>query len=285
METKEILRKLVSFNTIRDNQNKEIIKFYNEGDKMKIGINDIKFKIFNPGGNITALVINNNYSDKDKKLINNYILDKYKYVEQVGFLKDNTLEMAGGEFCINASRCAIYYLSTINKKLELNILDKKIKGTVKDNYVSINYTINRNINSIINNSLVNLEGISLIFLDKDENNKYLNMINDKDITNIMKDKLKTYNIDSKAIGIVLTDSNKIYPFIWVKDIDTIYFETACGSASIAYSLLRYKETNITNYKIIQPSGYDVEVNINNDKNIIKNIIFKGFVEEKNTNKR
>ena len=245
--------------------------------KIKINNKEVYFNIYNPGGNITALVINDNYNSIIKKKINDYILKEYKYVEQVGFISNNKLEMAGGEFCINALRCAIYYLSTINKNLEINILDKKIEGSINSKYVSINFEINKNINEIIKNNIVNLDGISLIFLDDKDNKKLIKDINKA--YEVISKKIKNINIDSKAIGIVLIDKNSIYPFIWVKEIDTLYFETACGSASIAYALLKYKNTNKTRFVVKQPSGYDVEIKINLENEIIKNIIFKGYVEE------
>lgn len=70
----------------------------------------IEYKIFNPGGNITALINGCDYDTNQKKLINRMIMEKYSQVEQVGFLsnKTNCLEMSGGEFCANATRCAVY---------------------------------------------------------------------------------------------------------------------------------------------------------------------------------
>lgn len=139
--------------------------------KIKIKDNDVIFNIYNPGGNITALVIDNDYDKDKKRKINDYLLKKYTYVEQVGFMKNNNLEMAGGEFCVNASRCAIYYLKSIGSKLELNILNKKIIGEVfNDNYVSIKYYVDKKIDDMITkNYIVSFSGISLIFLDKEKN--------------------------------------------------------------------------------------------------------------------
>ncbi len=96
---------------------------------------------------------------------------------------------------------------------------------------------------------------------------------------IVKDKIKKVNIADKAVGIVLVEDNKIYPFIWVKDINTLYFETACGSASIAYALLQFNKTKKNNYVVKQPSGYEFEIEIKNDKDKIEYILFKGIVEE------
>ncbi len=45
--------------------------------KIQIDDDDIIFNIYNPGGNITALVIDNNYDKKEKKKINDYLLETY----------------------------------------------------------------------------------------------------------------------------------------------------------------------------------------------------------------
>ena len=75
-------------------------------------IEDIKFKykILNPGGNKTALVEGLDFSKEERVKVNNIILEDNKDVEQVGFIdrSKRKLEMAGGEFCMNATRCAIY---------------------------------------------------------------------------------------------------------------------------------------------------------------------------------
>ena len=65
-----------------------------------------------PGGNDTALVLKKGYTPKEKIAINNAILENDKTIEQVGFVDSNyepELQMAGGEFCGNATRSAAYY--------------------------------------------------------------------------------------------------------------------------------------------------------------------------------
>lgn len=87
----------------------------------------MKYIIYDPGGNKTALVIGTYY--KQKKEINDRILKLHKDVEQVGFIstKNNQLIMAGGEFCGNATRCSVsYYL-----KGQPGLIDIKVSGTSK----------------------------------------------------------------------------------------------------------------------------------------------------------
>lgn len=67
----------------------------------------------------------------NKKKINNTILKKYDDIEQVGFINKNKpkLIMAGGEFCVNATRSAInYYLN--NRPGRVNIKIPNLHTTI-----------------------------------------------------------------------------------------------------------------------------------------------------------
>ena len=78
----------------------------------------LKYSIFNPTGNITALV--ESFIEPDKILLAaDEIMRLHPEVEQVGFVRfpesfdpacDIILHMAGGEFCGNASMCAAAFL-------------------------------------------------------------------------------------------------------------------------------------------------------------------------------
>ena len=50
---------------------------------------EVSYKIFNPAGNITALVIGDEYNLEQRRLINNLIMKKETEVEQVGFISQN----------------------------------------------------------------------------------------------------------------------------------------------------------------------------------------------------
>lgn len=72
----------------------------------------IKYQIYSPGGNDTALVQGVGYSRELKKRINDEIMKVDTNIEQVGFVENEgtpKLVMAGGEFCGNATRSAAYY--------------------------------------------------------------------------------------------------------------------------------------------------------------------------------
>ena len=65
----------------------------------------LDFIKINPAGNITILIDNFNIYDKDiAKISEELMREDNLHAEQVGFIKDNHLQMMGGEFCGNASR-------------------------------------------------------------------------------------------------------------------------------------------------------------------------------------
>lgn len=102
-------------------------------------LNNLDLTILNPGGNITALVEGIPTGQSLRKTINDEIMKVFPEVEQIGFLDRSIprLEMAGGEFCGNAARCAAYLLLGGKLgKISLNVSgggEKKLKARIDDN--------------------------------------------------------------------------------------------------------------------------------------------------------
>lgn len=261
-----------------------------------ISIPKIEYKILNPGGNKTALVKSTKFKDKQKCLINRLIMEKYLEVEQVGFLSNETnrLEMAGGEFCMNATRCAIYEYSKENEdSIEISVsgTNNSLKGRVlNDNKVEIKIDISKNIDELIEVQndfiLVKIDGILIVIFDEEKSKEYIRKL--KDNEELAKKELKEFmnkNIQTteKAIGIMLLenvlDKIKINPVVWVKDIDTVFYETACGSGSLATAIYNYYNCKEEMLEIIQPSGYTVNIELDTKKQLIENAIITGILEE------
>ena len=75
---------------------------------------------------------------------------------------------------------------------------------------------------------------------------------------------------------------KIYPIVWVKQIDTLFFENACGSGTIATSMVETWLTQKSSKdQIMQPSGEFLETEITIKDNKIKRAILKGEIETDN----
>lgn len=255
----------------------------------------VNYKILNPGGNKTAIVIGNNYSKEEKRKINDKILSENLEVEQVGFIdkKENKLEMAGGEFCVNATRCAIWqYLKGQEGEIELKVsgCKNKIKGGItQEKNVYVDMQIDKKISNIINTegifNFIKLDGILLAIVDEKNSKKSINQLreDENEAKNELKEMMKTFNTEKKAIGIVLLDKEKkktkINPIIWVKTIDTLYYESACGSGSLATVIYKNYMEGIKNMEIMQPSGYIINVNLNMKKDYIEKAIILGKVIE------
>lgn len=258
----------------------------------------IKYKIYNPGGNVTALISGNEYTQKEKYLINKMIMKKHPKVEQVGFLskKTNRLEMAGGEFCLNATRCAVYEYTRINKdkiKISVSGTNKELTGKIiSDNIVEIKQDINKNLNQIIDVTeditYVKIEGILIAIFDEEKSKVYIKKL--KENEEIAKNEIKQLMINKiqtkeKAIGIMflekISNQIKINPVVWVKEIDTVFYETACGSGSLGTAIYNYFKNKEDSTKIIQPSGYSINIKLSVKENIIQNALISGIVREEN----
>lgn len=247
---------------------------------------NVKYKIYNPAGNITALVIGDKYSIEQRKLINDKIMKIESKVEQVGFVSEENsrLTMAGGEFCGNATRCATLYYIKKQKNIELEINDRVIKSGIDEcenvwceipieEYKM--YKLNKDIYKVL------LKGITILVIK--------NIENYKDLKEKAKEIIKYYNIDDAAVGVMFVNKTeeyiKIYPIVWVKEIDTLFLENACGSGTIAVTMLESCLTGKNNkYRVMQPSGEFLETEITIKNSLITRAILKGKIETDNLTK-
>lgn len=262
-----------------------------------LSIEEIKYKVLNPGGNKTALVSGSEYTDNQKRLINKIIMEKNSEVEQVGFLsrRVNRLEMAGGEFCLNATRCAVWeYLGGKEGEIELTVsgTNKRILGKVlNDKKVEIQLDIGKNLTDLYEMkndfTCIKIDGILIVILDEEKSKPYIQKLreNEEEAKSLLKHIMMTeLDSDEKAIGIMLleniSDRIKINPIVWVKEIDTVFYETACGSGSLGTTIYNYLKNKDNKIEIIQPSGYSINIKLEENGEYIEKAIITGVVEEK-----
>ena len=248
---------------------------------------EVSYMIFNPAGNITALVIGDEYNWQQRRLINNRIMEKETIVEQVGFIsqKNRKLTMAGGEFCGNATRCATLYYIGEQQSIELEINNNKIKAGINEKSevwceVPIEgyniEKINENIYKVI------LKGITILVVK--------NIANYIGLKQSAIDLILKYNLDDDAIGVMFVDNVeniiKIYPIVWVNEIDTLFLENACGSGTIAVTMLEsWLKKSSNKYNVMQPSGDILKTDIDIEDNIVKRAILKGKIKTDNKIRR
>ena len=248
----------------------------------------VKCIILNPTGNITGLVVNDIQRNKYKE-ISNKVFEFDKKVEQVGFLKKENniyrIEMAGLEFCGNASRafaCFLYhdqYVKTNNFKISVSgieqLLDVVVERINKHKYYSsVKIDYNKYYKDIIEERYVNSIKVNVVYLDGithiliNENDYKFNNRNYKEIT---KNIIKQLSLNNSAVGVIWYNENKIKPVVWVRDIDSCFYENACGSGSLAYGMFYLlKNKKVDKIDIKQRNNKIITIKANIINNIIKN---------------
>lgn len=255
-----------------------------------------KYKIYVPSGNPTALVLKMERDIEKRRKINDELMNKYDFVEQVGFINEDNnkpeLLMAGGEFCGNATRSAVnYYLNGREGNIKIKVSGVKNKlnaGIDKDNNVWVDMPIikgdyNKSIKVIDSKkAIIKLYGITqLIYEVKDINKKY----NKEELKEYAYNILKNNNLlDESAAGVMFIENkgDKILlsPIVFVKEINTLFYETACGSGSVAVGIYKsFKDKRNINIDIIQPSGDIINVKTIVDDKKIYNARISGKVKE------
>lgn len=225
-----------------------------------------QYSIYRPGGNDTALVGRLVLDPVLKKKVNDEIMTQSPTVEQVGFIdkKKLQLEMAGGEFCGNATRCAAYqFLNGRPGEILIKVsgVNQRLKAGIDRNGNSWAqmpiYSDSKKITKKGNYWIVELEGITQVVCEKKEK-----FISKEQAKKKGLEILKKLNLVQSvpASGVMfLTKANgrfSIEPIVWVRDIKTLFYETACASGTMAVGLVRSVQINenIDNLGVIQPSG-------------------------------
>lgn len=258
-----------------------------------------------PGGNDTTLILGIVRDPLERKRINDEIMSLYgpgstNPIEQVGFVNfapDNyELMMAGGEFCGNATRYAAY-LALKGKPGQIQIkvsgVEKPlIAGVTKDFESYAQMPIYSNLERVQTditspeNSTVYMEGITQYV---DWNYSQIDGKTPDQIKQIGMDIIRKKGLDSgPAAGVMFAKRTKkgieIVPVVYVKDINTAFLETACGSGTTAVGMVLAKKTgkSVIAEPIIQPSGQPIKVSVNYDGREFKYAQIQGPVEILNT---
>ncbi len=225
--------------------------------------------VADPEGNITIFVLTktprSDYSRVAGKLL---AIQEYKG-EQVCFvLDDDRAEMCGFEFCGNASRsfgllkakkqgiqektCVTVHMSGATDPLDVYV-------EPETNYTRINMPIPALIEPL---NLLEDAGVeSAVRLDFDGITHIVlfDITADQGIFEKIKTAIQK-KYDPPAIGVMFYDTrtDEMTPVVYVRDVDTTYFEGSCGSgttaAAIALTARQEKPDGTYSYKIAQPAG-------------------------------
>ncbi len=253
----------------------------------KIGKNEYEFTILRPGGN-DQMLIKGIIPNDQKRKINDEMIRRFPNVEQVSFYEFDQknklarLELAGGEFCGNATR-SLAYLLLNGKKGQIRIrvsgtTKKLIAGIKKEGTAFAQMPINnpksiRKLNSNI--FRVDLEGITqLIYLQ----NQQIDLKKLKKLASeILQKENLIYSVPAAGVMFIKEKGDFIdmEPVVWVRDIETLLYETACASGTAAVGLWKASQENnpYTEVKIQQPTGKIIKAQVTK-----KNNSFEVFID-------
>ncbi len=217
------------------------------------------------GGNATAIQIleealdGKEYARKGKKLIDEF---QNFQVEQAGFLipKDKHFEMSGGEFCGNTAGAAAILLGNTFEKQEIDFTMSGFEGDITGCFNNIR-TNKYSVKCVFPNLSLDIEQIDDNMYLADMGGIIYVVIKGKTPTGcetFHRRLIRRLNLeDRKAVGAVWVqndgDAVKIDPVVWVKEIDSLFYETSCGSGSIAVAKVMNKAN------IIQPTGKVIKI--------------------------
>lgn len=182
-------------------------------------------------GQITAVVFGETKTS-DFASVSKKLMKSSEKIEQVVFFSENRIQTMGNELCINGSLAGAFLLQ--NKALQISGLDKPIEFTKSRKFISVKLPLNLILSQKEN--IILMQGI--VYL----------ISNDQSIVNKMFLKKLAGEYNVPASGIIRFKSNKITPIVYVKNTNSLVWENACGSGSLAYSVYSGY------FKIIQPSG-------------------------------
>lgn len=199
--------------------------------------------------------------------------------EQAGFLvlDEDHFEMAGGEFCGNATRSAAILFSEAKGEKDVSFTVSGFKGTVSatvERRADDTYFVRcafpgmpTDVEDVMLEggqpaAIVDLGGIVHVVIegafpsDPDAYSAAHRAITEK------------FNLgEREAVGVIWFEKNQsvvlMHPVVWVKAVDTFYYETSCGSGTIAVG----RVTGVPS--IVQPTGKTISVDITEDAVVLQ----------------
>lgn len=193
--------------------------------------------------------------------------------EQAGFivLSQGHFEMAGGEFCGNASRAAAVLFSELRNARDVSFTVSGFKGVVHatvDKRADGKYSVYCRFPGMSVDvrpaksrgrtvDVVDLGGIVHVVI---EDKFPAQQDTHQEIHHRLTEELNLRERD--AVGVVWVerkgDSVEIHPVVWVRSVDTFFYESSCGSGAIAACAV----TGVSD--IVQPTGKIIRAEINDD---------------------
>ncbi|MBE6034732.1 hypothetical protein [Aminipila sp.] len=252
--------------------------------------------IANPSGNITIFVLTPIPKSQYSLIANKLLSINHFKAEQVCFIKEmnldtniqGSMEMSGLEFCGNASRAFALLIAKQHGLTGLNYIKVSVSGSPQPLNVLVNPSLNRaeismplprNIEILKNQnpsclnsaSLIEFDGIIHIILQDIPASQEI-------FQDIKASIMKTHN--PAALGVMFYDTEKkqMIPIVYVRDVDTTYFEGSCasGTTALCISLSQNHQNGVYMFRVSQPAG-ELIASVEKQDNKINKITIDGKV--------
>lgn len=265
-------------------------------------VSEINYCIFDPTGNITALV-ESRVDTAKQPAVASKIMDRHPEVEQVGFVylaegKDTEvqaiLRMAGGEFCGNATMCTAALYMIRRELYGDSMIDVAVSGATEPLRVSLSRKVGNSfdasvlmppalgIDSIdfecamesgaVSGSLpvVRMEGIDHIVIEPESAFYALTESPERAESALRK---WCARLQSDCLGMMFLggegSTRKLVPLVYVPGADTVFWENSCASGSAAAGMyLASKSGALIDCTLNEPAG-DLRVRSDNESGGIR----------------
>jgi hypothetical protein len=198
------------------------------------------YKTIDTAGQLSA-IITSPIKLIDLPNIASSIMGKNLTIEQVGYLSGRRFFMMGGELSINGLVAGSYLIGSSGRINDYEFeIDKDI----------VSLSLPKSIVLGIDKDIVRLQGITYKVIPFSPTNNVVSPSTKKLLSSLAR--------DSSASGIVYFSGDQIIPLIFVPQTSTYVWENACGSGSLAYSLVTGK------YQVRQPSGSIIKIKLLNN---------------------
>ena len=236
----------------------------------------MKILIANPAGNITIFVLEPLDDPENTAAFARAVFsDSRLGAEQLGFVfppgPDTALwrlEMAGGEFCGNAARCFGLYAARMQGLKGKTGVPVLMSGADKPVLVEVDVENSRAAAEMpepVAMTALKFRGHSLpaLIFEGITHIIALDLEPEHDVFYAIKAAAEKMHFDllipsPPAVGVMFynTKTGFMRPAVYVRSIDTLVFETSCGSGSAALGawLSREQQDGTAQYAITQPGG-------------------------------
>jgi len=227
---------------------------------------------------------------QNKKILNQKIISSFPdfHIEQCGFILPASdsqsgaiarLEMMGGEFCGNATRSAIALLTngaSTSGLIEVSGTNQLLEWSSDSDNITVQMPLPKSnlVKVVADGVLVALDGITHLVIQSE-----VDPPTGDELTALADNLMQKYSLkDELAAGISWynTATNQASFRVYVKAVDTLFDETACGSGtcSIGIAIAHSHGVDTAQMDIIQPSGESIMFSYKSGKAYITGSVSK-----------